>query len=150
MLCSANTVELKNLAMQILQKEIGVQPCADFQAIFWADEDRNIEWVVGYTAFIGKTCQMHMVNLKGGYTPKLLLKSAFEYPFNICDLQKVFGIVNSNNTKAMEYDQKLGFKEVYRFNGVHDDGGDIVVFEMNKSDCRWIKERKHEHIEKQA
>lgn len=150
MLCSANTPELRNLGMQILQNEIGVQPCGDFQAIFWVGKGNEIEWVVGYTAFIGKTCQMHMVNLRGGYTPKLLLKSAFEYPFNYCDLEKVFGIVNSKNTKAMEYDQKLGFKEVHRFIGVHDEGGDIVVFEMNKADCRWIKERKHEHIEKQT
>jgi len=42
----------------------------------------------------------------------------------------------------MEYDQKLGFKEATRFEGVHDNGGDIVVFCMNKADCRWIKERK--------
>jgi hypothetical protein len=25
---------------------------------------------------------------------------------------------------------------------MHGDGGDLVVFEMNKADCRWIKERK--------
>jgi len=102
MLWSANTLELRNVAAQILQNEIGVQPCGDLQAIFWADESGKIEWVVGYTAFIGKTCQMHMVNLKGGYTPKQLLKSAFEYPFNHCELEKVFGIVNSKNVKAME------------------------------------------------
>jgi hypothetical protein len=41
----------------------------------------------------------------------------------------------------MEYDQKLGFKEAVRFPGVHCDGGDLVVFEMNKADCRWIRER---------
>ena len=90
MLWSANTLELRNVAAQILQNEIGVQPCGDLQAIFWADESGKIEWVVGYTAFIGKTCQMHMVNLKGGYTPKQLLKSAFDYPFNHCELEKVF------------------------------------------------------------
>ena len=50
-------------------------------------------------------------------------------------------VVNSNNIKAMEYDQKLGFKEAVRFAGMHEDGGDLVVFEMNKSDCRWIRER---------
>jgi hypothetical protein len=54
----------------------------------------------------------------------------------------VFGIVNSNNVKAMEYDQKLGFTESKRFAGVHENGGDIVVFEMNKANCRWIRERK--------
>jgi hypothetical protein len=42
----------------------------------------------------------------------------------------------------MEYDRKVGFKEAIRFPGMHGDGGDLVVFEMNKDDCRWIKERK--------
>ena len=142
MLVAANTLELKNIAIKILLNEIGVQPCGDLQALFWANKDNQIEWVIGYTAFIGKTCQMHMVNLKGGYTPKDLLKAAFDYPFNQCGLELVFGIVNSNNVKAMQYDQKLGFTEAKRFAGVHEDGGDIVVFEMNKTDCRWIKERK--------
>lgn len=150
MLWSANTLELRNLAAKILQNEIGVQPCGDLQAIFWADESGKIEWVVGFTAFIGKTCQIHVVALKGGYTPKQFLKAAFDYPFNHCNLDKMFGIVNSKNLKAMEYDQKLGFKEAIRFAGVHDDGGDIVVFEMNKADCRWIRERKNEHIKEQA
>jgi hypothetical protein len=142
MLVGANTPELKGIAIQILLNEIGVQPCGDLQALFWVNKEQQVEWVIGYTAFIGKTCQMHMVNLKGGYTPKELLKGAFDYPFNQCNLSKVFGIVNSKNVKAMEYDQKLGFTEAKRFDGMHEDGGDIVVFEMNKADCRWIKERK--------
>jgi hypothetical protein len=138
----AQSAEAKNIAASILSKEIGVQPCGDLQALFWVDDENKIEWVIGYTAFIGKTCQMHMVNLKGGYTPKGLLFGAFDFAFNHCGLEKVFGIVNSNNVKAMEYDQKLGFKEAVRFDGVHDDGGDLVVFQMDKADCRWIKERR--------
>ena len=140
MICSAQTPEARQIASDILLREVGVQPCGDLQAIFWVDDQNQIEWVIGYTAFIGKTCQMHMVNLKGGYTPKQLLKSAFDYPFNQLGIEKAFGIVNSLNTKAMEYDQKLGFKEAVRFAGMHEDGGDLVVFEMNKSDCKWIRE----------
>ena len=142
MLQSAQSNEAKNVAANILFREVGVQPCGDLQALFWTDEDNKIEWVIGYTAFIGKTCQMHMVNLKGGYTPKGLLFGAFDYPFNHCGLEKVFGIVNSTNVRAMEYDQKLGFKEIIRFPQMHCDGGDLVLFEMNKADCRWIKGRK--------
>jgi L-amino acid N-acyltransferase YncA len=141
MICSAQTPEAKRTASDILLNTIGVQPCGDLQALFWVNELEQIEWVVGYTAFIGKTCQMHMVNLKGGYTPKQLLKAAFEYPFNQLGIEKAFGIVNSLNEKAMEYDQKLGFKEATRFAGMHESGGDLVVFEMDKSDCRWIRER---------
>ena len=140
MICSAQTPEARQIASDILLREVGVQPCGDLQAIFWVNDQNQIEWVIGYTAFIGKTCQMHMVNLKGGYTPKQLLKSAFDYPFNQLGIEKAFGIVNSLNEKAMEYDQKLGFKEAVRFAGMHEDGGDLVVFEMNKSDCRWIRE----------
>lgn len=139
MLVRAESVELRGVAATILQNEIGVQPCADLQAIFWIDEKGDVEWVVGYTAFIGKTCQMHMVNLKGGYTPKKLLRDAFSYAFEDCGREKVLGVVNSLNTKAMDYDKKLGFNEILRFDGMHDDGGDLVVLEMNKANCRWLK-----------
>jgi len=142
MLQSAQSLEAKKIAANILLNNIGVEPCNDLQALFWVDQDNNIEWVIGYTAFIGKTCQMHMVNLKGGYTPKGLLFGAFDFPFNHCGLEKVFGIVNSKNTKAMEYDQKLGFKEALRFEGMHDNGGDLVVLHMDKADCKWIVERR--------
>jgi len=142
MIQSAQSYEAKQIASDILLKEVGVQPCGDLQALFWVDEENKIEWVIGYTAFIGKTCQMHMVNLKGGYTPKGLLFGAFDYPFNYLGVEKAIGILNSFNTRAVEYDKKLGFTEVVRLEGMHDDGGDLIVMEMNKADCRWIKERK--------
>jgi hypothetical protein len=144
MLQFAQSLEAKQVAADILLREIGVQPCGDLQALFWVDADNKIEWVVGYTAFIGKTCQIHMVNLKGGYTPRKLLFGAFDFPFNHCGLEKVFGIVNSKNIKAMEYDKKLGFKEAIKFNGMHEDGGDLTVLYMDKADCRWIREPRNE------
>ena len=142
MLQSAQSFEAKQKAAEILLKHVGVQPCGDLQALFWVDEENKIEWVIGYTAFIGKTCQMHMVNLKGGYTPKGLLFGAFDFPFNYLGIEKAIGVLNSLNTKAVEYDKKLGFTEIVRLEGMHDDGGDLIVMEMNKADCRWIKERK--------
>jgi hypothetical protein len=142
MLQSAQSYEAKQKAAEILFEHVGVQPCGDLQALFWVDEENKIEWVIGYTAFIGKTCQMHMVNLKGGYTPKGLLFGAFDFPFNYLGVEKAIGVLNSLNTRAVEYDKKLGFTEIVRLEGMHDDGGDLIVMEMNKADCRWIKERK--------
>lgn len=141
MLISANSLELKELAAEILKKEIGVQPSADLQALFWANPKSNeIEWCIGYTSFLGKTCQIHVVNFDKKYTPRRLLWAAFDYPFRQAGVETLIGIVNSNNQLAMKYDQNLGFKEAYRFKGMHDDGGDIVVFEMKKQDCRFLKE----------
>ena len=141
MLVVADSPELKQLAAEILHKEIGVQPSADMQAILWANPDTKvIEWCIGFTAFIGKTCQIHVVNFNKKYTPRKLLWATFDYPFRQLGLESLIGIVNSNNKQAMKYDQNLGFKEVHRFVGLHDDGGDIVVFELKKDECRFIKE----------
>ena len=107
--------------------------------MFWTNEKNDIEWIVGYTAFIGVTCQMHVVSFNRSYCPKKFIQGTFDYVFNHRGIEKVFGIVNSNNKEAMQFDQKLGFKEAIRFDKVHDGGGDLVVLEMNKADCRWIK-----------
>ena len=143
MLTSAQSPEARQIASDILFREVGVQPCGDLQALMYVDEENKIEWVVGYTAFIGKTCQMHVVNLSGkAFLPKALLFGAFDFPFNYLGVEKAIAIVNSLNTRAMNYDLSLGFKEVLRLEGMHDDNGDLCVLEMNKADCRWIKERK--------
>jgi len=139
----ATTNQLKALGMEILKEHVGIGGSEDFNCVFWVDSKNQVEWVVGYNGFLSKTCNMHMVNLKGGYTPKELLRVAFDYPFNRCGMEKVIGVVNSKNTKAMQYDLKLGFKEAHRFEGLHEDGGDIVYLVMDKKDCRWIRDRKH-------
>ena len=141
MLIVADSPELKELAAEILLKEIGVQPSADQQSILWANpETKVIEWCIGFTNFIGKTCQIHVVNFNKKYTPRKLLWATFDYPFRQLGLESLIGIVNSNNEQAMKYDQNLGFKEVHRFVGLHDNGGDIVIFEMKKDECRFVKE----------
>lgn len=144
MIVVANTYELTHIAKEILLREIGVRATQDMRAIFWVGKERSIEWVVAYDGFIGKLCQMHVVNLGKKMTPKKLLWAAFDYPFNQAGMDVVMGVVNSKNTEAMRYDSKLGFKEMTRIKGVHDDGGDVVLFRMDKADCKWIKEVRHE------
>ena len=142
MLCMATTPGAKQIALDVLHREIGLQSSGDFEALLWVSPENEIEWVVGYTGFIGYTCQASMVNVGGKYCPKELLFAAFDYPFNYRGRQKVLGIVNSLNTKALEFDKRIGFKEVFRFDAMHDDGGDLIIMEMNKDECRWIKGRK--------
>lgn len=147
MIVIATDPDTRAIAAEALRREAGVKLSPDFQAIIWANKDtRMLEWVVGYDSFLGKTCQMHMVNFFTRRTPRALLEIAFDYPFNQLGLKAVLGVVNSTNEKAMKYDLHLGFKEVARLVGLHDDGGDIVLFRMNREDCRWIKERKDEEL----
>ena len=144
MLVGSNSPELKELAAEILSKEIYVKPTKDLQAIFWANpETQVIEWCIGFDSFLGKTCQIHVVNFQKKYTPRKLLFAVFDYAFNKAGVETLLGVVNSNNELAMKYDQNLGFKEVCRLPGMHDDGGDLVLFAMNKADCRFIREKKY-------
>ena len=140
MLVGCNTPELQQVAADILLNEIGVQPSADQRAILWVDpKTRDVEWCVGYNAFIGKTCQMHVVNLKGKSTPRTLICAAFDYAFNTAGREVVFGVLNSANPHAVEYD-RTGATVAF---SPRDDGGDIVLLQMRRDECRWIKELKH-------
>lgn len=144
MLIGARTDAERRAAAGILFDKAGVQPCADMQALVWVNNEQKVEWVVGYTGFVGKTCQMHVVNLVTRRAPRKLLWAAFDYPFNQLNLKTVLGIVNSNNEQAMKFDRHLGFKELLRLEGQHENGGDLVVFAMDKDECRWIKENEDE------
>ena len=143
MVVGAQTPEQKQLAADILFHEIGVKSTCDLQAIFWVNpETMQPDWCIGFDGFVGKTCQIHVVNRKKKYTPRALLKAVFEYPFEKIGIEILLGVVNSKNLEAMKYDQNLGFKEVNRFEGMHEDGGDIVLFAMKKEDCRFIRSSK--------
>lgn len=140
MLVGAQDSHTKQVAAQILLNEIGLQPTLSQQAILWVDpDDRQIKWVVGFDSFVGKTCQIHTVNLGLQSMPRLLIWAGFDYPFNQLGLKTIVSTVNSTNERAMKYNNKLGFKEVLRLEGCHEDDGDIVIFRMNKKDCRWLR-----------
>lgn len=145
MLVCARTPAERDTAAALLLAHAGVQPCGDMQAMLWVNpEQQSVEWVVGYTGFVGKVCQMHVVNLGTRRSPRKMLWAAFDYPFNQVGLEAVLGIVNSKNDAAIRFDKHLGFKEVMRLGGLHDGGGDIVILRMNRDECRWIKEKEHE------
>ena len=131
----------QELSAGILYERALVQPTNDLKSLLWYSKRGTIDWVVGYTAWIGKTVQMHVACVGGyKYTPKSLLYAAFDYPFNKCRVDIVFGVVNSLNDNVLKFDLKLGFKEKMRWEKMHDDGGDLILLEMHKKNCKWIRQ----------
>ena len=64
-------------------------------------------------------------------------KLCFDYAFNQLKVNKVIGLVESNNHKALRFDKHLGFIEEYV---VKDAGknGDIHILSMTREQCRFI------------
>lgn len=92
-------------------------------------------WVVAYDDWLGRTCMMYMASTVA-YPPKAFRWAVFNYPFNILQMKRVFGMVKSDNTAAMRLDLHLGFKEVYRAEECAEDGHDIVLLEMRAENWR--------------
>jgi hypothetical protein len=84
--------------------------------------------------------QMHIASIKGYETrPRQLLYAAFDFPFNVLHVDLLIGVINSLNIHALKFDLKLGFREKTRWKNMHEDGGDLIILEMHKNDCRWLR-----------
>lgn len=140
MIVSARNQAEWNALASFLQHYATVKPTADLQLIGWVSDEGKLVAVVGFNGFIGKVAQIHVAFDKDWhFTPRALLREVFRYAFVTCDREMLIGVVNSRNVKAMRYDLRIGFREAFRFPGMHDDGGDIVLLTMKKSDCRYLE-----------
>lgn len=102
----------------------------------------HVAVAVGFDGWVGKTCCMHTVIQKPECLTREMVSETFEYIFNTCGMQCVLGLVDSTNTSAVKFDTKLGFKEVHRISQGGIDG-DLIVFSMTRTDCRWLKENRN-------
>jgi RimJ/RimL family protein N-acetyltransferase len=144
MIVFPNTREQDVVMAAFMQKHALVKPTSDSRHIGWVDNSNparaRLLGAVCFNTFIGSTCQLH-VAMDGGYhfTPREMLATVMDVAFNRFGIKKLLGIVNSRNEKAIRYDRHLGFVEEYRMAGMHDEGGDIVVFSMTKEQCRYLR-----------
>ena len=115
-----------------------IMPTPDTQCIGWVSDDKLVI-VVGLNGFLGSVAQIHLAMAEGWhFSPREMLREVFRYAFITAKREMLLGLVNSKNEKALRMDAHLGFREIFRLPGMHDDGGDIVVLAMKKSECRYL------------
>jgi RimJ/RimL family protein N-acetyltransferase len=135
-----NAQQYRALA-DFIRERAHVQASADTQYLAWVDPGgQTLKMVVAMNGFLGKTCQIHVAMRDDfNFTPRKLLEAVFDYTFNTARREMLIGVVNSKNEAAMRYDKHLGFVESHRYAGMHDDGGDLVIFTMTRAQCRYLK-----------
>jgi RimJ/RimL family protein N-acetyltransferase len=125
-------------------ERIGVSFRDDARTIGLARNDGTLVAVVVYDSFSRADCNMHIASDGSGHwMTKQLVLHAFAYPFVQCGLRRVTGLVPAKNTRALEFDLKLGFEvEGLCRNALPDD--DIIVLGMTRDRCRFIAQE-HRH-----
>lgn len=77
-----------------------------------------------------------------GRLTRKFIGAIFRYAFDQCGAAKVILPVGSSNRKSMHFVRHLGFSEECRIRDAAP-GGDIVLFTLRKSDCRFLGENFH-------
>lgn len=122
-----------------LHERTGCAMSADFRAVEAVDARGHIRGMVGFDAWTPASCQAHMA----ADTPiawRYLLPAACEYAFVEAGKDVVLGIIPGHNARSLALAKHMGFSEVCRLADAWSAGIPLVVHEMRRTDCRWLKE----------
>lgn len=93
---------------------------------------------VVYENWNGRSIVCHIA-IAGRMTPAYLA-AIFDYPFNVCGVDKIIAPIGSKNVKALKVVSKMGFTEEARIKNADTDG-DIVFLTMTRDACRFLGHR---------
>lgn len=77
-----------------------------------------------------------------GRLTRAFVGAIFRYAYEQCGVNKVILPVSSANAKSMRLVNHLGFTEEARIRDA-DPGGDIIIYTLKKSDCRFLGKEFH-------
>lgn len=124
-----------------LSERTGYAPSADFRSLVSVDDGGRVVGVVGFDRWTPGAVHMH-VALATPIAARLLLPAAFAEAFAEGRLLAL-GEVRASNHRSLSLARHLGFREAHRIRNGWDAGEDVVLFEMRREDCRWLKEMLH-------
>lgn len=100
--------------------------------------DGKVHWIVAYDGFNGKTCLGAFASDHPRWFPRRLRYKVFDYAFNYLKRELFLVTINSRNEPSMRMVEWLGFKRLYNFEGMCQDGADMILLGMMKAECKWL------------
>ncbi len=113
--------------------------CGDMCGIVARKQGRIVAMAV-FDSFTEVACNVHMAIddpfvLRHGF-----LEGMGNYLFNVRNRQRLYGLVPSNNDRALKLNKHIGLTELAVIPNAVAEGVDYIVMTMEKADCRWIPE----------
>ncbi len=131
-----------------VNERLGIPWSSDFRAI-GSVKNSCLGAVAGYNAFVGRTCVMHGAIDDPSAMSRTFVKAIFKYPFEDCKLTHMTAMVDSANLKSLDFVKRCGFREVHRFEDAGLEGRDMILFQLLRSECRFLRD-KHGQEERPA
>lgn len=100
--------------------------------------DGVIQAGVMYDQWNKRSIMAHIA-VSGRMTPAFLA-AIFDYPFNECGVTKVICPITSDNARSIRLCKHMGFTQEARIKDAAPTG-DVLLFTLTKSACRFLKDR---------
>lgn len=122
--------------MERLCKELPYNPTSGLRGITYGDGLA----VVAYDNWTHNSVFIHCWSkATSPWFDRRFLREMFRYPFEICGKGLVIGCTQGDNTPVLEFGRRVGFVEKYRVKDGWKLGTDLVIQEMRREDCRWLR-----------
>ena len=125
---------------QYLKEKAHVIACEDSQGLVATDEVGRIHAVAAFDSFTVDACSVHFAITNPIVLRRGFLNEIGRHLFIECGRARIFGLVPSNNEKALKFDTHIGMREVSRVPDAVAEGIDYIVMRMDKEECRWIEQ----------
>lgn len=121
-------------------RRTSVIACADSQGIVAYDEKGITQAVCVFDTFAVDNCSVHFAIDNPFVIRHGFLGEIARHAFITRGRRRIFGLVPHTNEKSFRLVKHIGFTQVGRVPHGIAQGVDIVVFCLDKEDCRWIPE----------
>lgn len=126
---------------KFFNSKTGYLPTPAFNGMKLTDKYGNLRIMVGFDFWTPNSVQMHIYIANPKFVTRKFITEVFNYAFVTCGRGLVIGITPSDNTLALEFNRRIGFREVYHMQDAWAPGIHMVVQEMRSHECKWV--RKH-------
>ena len=126
-----NIVQGDSVGAWVAQQTTGSYHC-NSSAIGLEREGQVVAGVI-YESFMDTTITCHIAI--AGRVNKKFLRAIFDYPFRVCNVDKIIAPVIADNDKSINLVQNMGFTEEAR---IARSNGDMIFFTLLKDKCKFL------------
>jgi len=94
---------------------------------------------VMFENFTGRSLQIHVAKTPDARMSRAWLRALFGYAFDECGVNKIIGVIDSDNADSLRFTRHIGFVDEAIIKDVGP-SGDFHILTMTRQQCRFLKE----------